>query len=166
MLRVPGFLNRKHGDPHQVRIVSSPGWRYSRAEILAAFPPVERSQQTKAKARPMVLAHTAKRDETIVKIGVSAMPCSASMPASVTSGLRWAWQSRRTMARPAERCGTSGQLTAKDKYNPDDQDRVWRSFKGSGVGIGTLFHYARHGGWEDSTKKLYEEWCRRQATER
>jgi len=36
VLRVPGFLNRKHGDPHQVRIVSSPGWRYSRAEILAA----------------------------------------------------------------------------------------------------------------------------------
>ena len=51
MLRVPGFLNRKHGDPHQVRIVSSSGWRYSRAEILAAFPPVERSQQTKAKAK-------------------------------------------------------------------------------------------------------------------
>jgi hypothetical protein len=25
VLRVPGFLNRKHGDPHQVRIVSSPG---------------------------------------------------------------------------------------------------------------------------------------------
>ena len=37
VLRVPGFLNRKHGDPHQVRIVSSPGWRYSRAEILAAL---------------------------------------------------------------------------------------------------------------------------------
>src|ERR1700722_3767061 len=50
VLRVPGFLNRKHGDPHQVRVVSSPGWRYSRAEILAAFPPVERSQPTKAKA--------------------------------------------------------------------------------------------------------------------
>ena len=42
VLRVPGFLNRKHGDPHQVRVVSSPGWRYSRAEILAAFPPIER----------------------------------------------------------------------------------------------------------------------------
>jgi Primase C terminal 2 (PriCT-2) len=37
--------------------------------------------------------------------------------------------------------------TAKDKHDPDDQERVWRSFKGSGVTIGTLFHYARHGGW-------------------
>ena len=54
-------------------------------------------------------------------------------------------------------------LTAKDKHSPDDQDRVWRSFKGSGISIGTLFHYAKHGGWEDSTKGLYEEWCRRQA---
>jgi len=45
VLRVPGFLNRKHGDAHQVRIASSPGWRYSRAEILAAFPPVERKER-------------------------------------------------------------------------------------------------------------------------
>jgi hypothetical protein len=49
VLRVPGFLNRKHGDPHQVGVVSSPGWRYSRAEILTAFPPVQRPQQAKAR---------------------------------------------------------------------------------------------------------------------
>ena len=40
---------------------------------------------------------------------------------------------------------------------------MWKSFRGSGVGIGTLFHYAKHGGWEDGSKKLYEEWCRKQA---
>jgi hypothetical protein len=54
-------------------------------------------------------------------------------------------------------------ITAKDKHNSVDQDRAWDSFKGSGISIGTLFHYAKHGGWEDSTKGLYEEWCRRQA---
>ena len=54
-------------------------------------------------------------------------------------------------------------LTAKDKYDERDQDRTWRSLKGSGVGIGTLFHYAKHGGWEDGTEKLYEEWCQKQA---
>ena len=52
--------------------------------------------------------------------------------------------------------------TVKDKHDPADQDRVWDSFKGSGVGIGTLFHYAKHGGWEDQTKRLYEGWCRKQ----
>ena len=51
--------------------------------------------------------------------------------------------------------------TAPDKHDPADQDRVWDSFKGSGVGIGTLFHYAKHGGWEDRTEKLYEEWCQK-----
>ena len=50
VLRVPGFLNRKHGDPHQVRVLSSPGWRYSRAEILAAFPPVERKERKPSRA--------------------------------------------------------------------------------------------------------------------
>ena len=55
--------------------------------------------------------------------------------------------------------------TAPDKYSPDDQDRVWKSFGGSGIGIGSLFHYAKHGGWEDSTERLYEEWCRKHAVE-
>ena len=54
-------------------------------------------------------------------------------------------------------------LTAKDKHNPADQDRVWQSFKGSGIGIGTLFHYAKHGGWEDHSKKLYEGWRQKHA---
>lgn len=52
--------------------------------------------------------------------------------------------------------------TVKDKHDPADQDRVWGSFKGSGISIGTLFHYAKHGGWEDQTKRLYEGWCRKQ----
>ena len=48
VLRVPGFLHRKDKNkPHLVRIVSSPGWRYPRQQIIEAFPPVERSQQTK-----------------------------------------------------------------------------------------------------------------------
>jgi hypothetical protein len=34
------------------------------------------------------------------------------------------------------------------KYDPKDQERTWKSFgKRSGVTIGTLFHYARRGGW-------------------
>src|SRR5262249_19342895 len=52
-------------------------------------------------------------------------------------------------------------LTAKDKYDERDQDKTWGSFKGSGICIGTLFHYAKHGGWQDATQKLYEEWCRK-----
>ena len=42
VLRVPGFLHRKDKNrPHLVRVVSSPGWRYPRQQIVEAFPPVE-----------------------------------------------------------------------------------------------------------------------------
>jgi RepB DNA-primase from phage plasmid len=39
VLRVPGFLHRK-STPHLVQIVSAPGHRYSREQILRAFPPI------------------------------------------------------------------------------------------------------------------------------
>ena len=46
VLRVPGFLHRKDKNrPHLVRVVSSPGWRYPRQQIVDAFPPVESARQ-------------------------------------------------------------------------------------------------------------------------
>ena len=46
VLRVPGFLHRKTETPHLVHIVEATGRRYSRAQIIAAFPPVVRKQKT------------------------------------------------------------------------------------------------------------------------
>src|SRR5215831_8230963 len=46
VLRLPGFLHRK--DPtraHMVRIVESGGRRYTREEIIRAFPPIEREKR-------------------------------------------------------------------------------------------------------------------------
>ena len=161
VLRVPGFLNRKHGDPHQVRIVSSPGWRYSRAEILAAFPPVER--RSRSKPRPMAPRHTAIQDAMMARISAFVMHCSASMPLNDTSGLRSAWRSRHTTARPADRCGMSGQPQPRTSTAPMIRIRCGGPSGAAASAIGTLFHYAKHGGWEDGTEKLYEEWCRKQA---
>ena len=46
VLRLPGFVNRQHGVPHHVvRIVAATGRRYTRAEIIAAFPPILRAQK-------------------------------------------------------------------------------------------------------------------------
>jgi len=42
VLRVPGFLNRKHSEPFLVRIVNLTGKRYSRRQIVEAFPGVPR----------------------------------------------------------------------------------------------------------------------------
>ena len=161
VLRVPGFLNRKHGDPHQVRVVSSSGWRYSRAEILAAFPPVERSQQTKAKTKTNgATPHSEPgRDD-----GEDQRIRDALFSIDATERIVWytigmALQAHYGQAGRA--LWDEWSATVKDKHDPADQDRVWESFKGSGVTIATLFHYAKHGGWEDGTEKLYEEWCRK-----
>jgi hypothetical protein len=157
VLRVPGFLNRKHGDPHQVRIVSSPGWRYSRAEILAAFPPVEHKER---KAPQLSVVPQAPRNDDEEDRRV----CDALFSIDATDRHVWLTMGMAIEAHYGE-AGRSlwdeWSLTAKDKYNERDQDRTWRSFKGSGISIGTLFHYAKHGGWEDGTQRLYEEWCRK-----
>jgi RepB DNA-primase from phage plasmid len=55
VLRVPGFLHRKDkNNPHLVRVVAFPGWRYPRRQIVEALPPV-----TKAKVLPLA-PHTAR----------------------------------------------------------------------------------------------------------
>ena len=51
VLRVPGFLHRK-ADPFMVRIVEATGHRYSRADIIAAFPRVEREQKQYKEWKP------------------------------------------------------------------------------------------------------------------
>ena len=160
VLRVPGFLHRKDKDkPHLVRIVSSPGWRYPRQQIIEAFPPVERSQQTKAKTNGAAPHSDPGRDD-----GEDQRIRDALFSIDATERHVWL-----TMGMAIEaHYGDAGRslwdewsLTAKDKYNARDQDRTWKSFKCSGISIGTLFHYAKHGGWEDGTQRLYEEWCRK-----
>jgi putative DNA primase/helicase len=32
---------------------------------------------------------------------------------------------------------------SSEKFDQHTQDRIWRSFRGEGVGIGTIFHYSR-----------------------
>ena len=134
VLLVPGFLNRKHAIPHQVRIVSSPGWRYSRAEILAAFPPVERRER-KAPQLSVVPQTPRSEEEGDRRVRDALFNIDASE--------RHVWL---TMGMAIEaHYGDAGRslwdewsLTAKDKYDERDQDRTWRSFKGSGVTIATL----------------------------
>ena len=49
VLRLPGFLHHKTDTPHLVHIVEASGRRNSRADIIAAFPTVERVKKTHAK---------------------------------------------------------------------------------------------------------------------
>ena len=59
VLRLPGFLHRKSKTPHLVHIIEASGRRYSRAEIIAAFPPVERAK----KARRSIANWTPRDDD-------------------------------------------------------------------------------------------------------
>ena len=166
VLRVPGFLHRKDKNrPHLVRVVSSPGWRYPRQQIVDAFPPVESARQqakkTEGDRQPPLYGEAFEKDD-----GEGRRIRDALFSIDATERHVWL-----TIGMAIEaHYGDAGRslwdewsATAPDKYGPDDQDRVWKSFGGSGIGIGSLFHYAKHGGWEDSTERFYEEWRRKHA---
>jgi hypothetical protein len=139
VLRVPGFLHRKTSTPHLVRIASVKTRRYTRAEILAAFPPVlRRAEKPKRDFIP--------RDNDEQRI--------ADALNRINADDRDVWL-EMGMALKQE-LGDHGrhlwdQWSSKsDKYDEDDQERVWRSFKSNRIGIGTLFHRAIESGWTDA----------------
>ena len=53
-------------------------------------------------------------------------------------------------ATPASTFGASGRRPAPEKFSEKDAIAKWRSFKRKGIGIGTLFHYAKAYGWTPS----------------
>jgi Protein of unknown function (DUF3987)/Primase C terminal 2 (PriCT-2)/RepB DNA-primase from phage plasmid len=139
VLRFPGFLHRKGKTPHLVRIVEASGRRYSRVEIIAAFPLVKREKK----------AHTERAwtphgdDERRI--------CTALY--SINAEDRNVWLQCGMAIK--DHFGDSGRSLwddwsrQSDKYNDSDQERTWRSFKRNGITIGTLFYYAKQAGWKD-----------------
>ena len=60
VLRVPGFLHRKNENPHLVNLIAESNRRYSRADIIAAFPPIER-QKTQTQRKQSVRSSAGRR---------------------------------------------------------------------------------------------------------
>jgi Primase C terminal 2 (PriCT-2)/Family of unknown function (DUF5906)/RepB DNA-primase from phage plasmid len=145
VLRVPGFLHRK-ATPHMVRITTATGRRYSRAEIVAAFPPIER-QKVHHDVRATSLGDERERIHDALR----------SIPADDRS----MWLDIG-MALKAE-LGEDGRIlwdqwsATSEKYDRDDQDKVWKSFNGHGTNIGTLFHHARAAGWRPQDEQIYDD---------
>jgi hypothetical protein len=137
VLRLPGFLHRK-ADPHMVNIVEATGVIYTRAEILAAFPPVERPQKTTT--QPEWKA----RDDDDERVR-DALQC-------INADDRSLWL-ECGMALKAH-MGDSGRplwdewSRQSPKFGERDQDQTWRSFRRNGIGIGTLYHHAQQAGWQ------------------
>jgi hypothetical protein len=149
VLRVPGFWHRKH-EPHLVHITKPNGSgeevrRYTRAEILAAFPPVE---QPKKKDKPQprdwlnneldeierardALNFIRPDDRKIwLDVGMALNDCFGD-------GARRLWDQ-----------WSAGSI----KYDAHDQEKNWRSFgRRTGITIATLFHYAQQAGWRGNS---------------
>jgi hypothetical protein len=133
VLRLPGFRHMKNPNaPHLVRIVGGDGRRYSGAQILAAFPPV--AKQSVAPPRRW-LPRT--DDDHRVRDALRLIPADD----------RETWW--RVGAALKSHFGDVGRglwdswSASSEKYDPRTQERIWKSFRRSGVTIATIFHLAR-----------------------
>src|SRR5262249_8155750 len=143
VLRVPGFLHRKADKgpvtPFMVRIVSANDKRYTRAELLAAFPPVEREPKREAPR-----SEWRPRDDDDERIR-EALNYIDPDPRDLWRDIGMALK---------DHYGESGRSLwdqwsrRSKKFNERDQNKAWRSFKREGITVGTLFHHAQQGGWQ------------------
>lgn len=132
VLRLPGFRHMKNpGKAHIVQLIDGNRLRYSAAEILAAFQPIERPP-----ARPW---HPRDDDDERVRSALMSIPTEAMD--------RWKWV-QIGMGLKAH-FGEGGlelwdAWSRRSKhYDRRGLERAWRSFRRSGVTIATVFHQAR-----------------------
>jgi hypothetical protein len=140
VLRFPGFLHRKSKTPHLVHIIEASGRRYSRAEITAAFPPVERPKNDRAqhRERPLQDGNERRIADALRQINADDrdlwVQCGMAIKDHLGEAGRQLWDDWSRQS---------------DKYSERDQDRTWKSFRRNGISIGTLFYHAQQAGWRD-----------------
>jgi AAA domain-containing protein/primase-like protein/DNA primase RepB-like protein len=137
VLRLPGFLHRKDPmRPHMVHIIEDSGKRYTRDEIMRAFPPVVRE------TKPRREWHAGDNDEERVADALRSIPADD----------RDVWL-QMGMALQDE-FGDRGRslwdhwaASCPQKFEDRDQERTWKSFRRNGISVGTLFYHAQRHGW-------------------
>lgn len=141
-LRVPGYHNRNYADPHVAQIVSVSGRRYTRAEILAAFPPIYK--ETCSASPPPI-------DEAMLPMEAQRAR-SALQYISADDRQEWLEMGmalKQSLGDDAGRPLWDEWSRTSDKFDEHDQGKVWASFKSNGISNGTLFHRAKQAGWKD-----------------
>jgi hypothetical protein len=144
VLRLPGFLHRKNGTPHLVRVIANSGKRYTRAEIIAAFPAPVRKEKPASSSYQW---HPQHDDDEQIRDAIFA----------INADDRLVWRDigmalKDHYSDPGRALWDQWSRTSK-KYDDKEQDKAWRSFRRQGITIATLFHHAKQAGWESKSKK-------------
>lgn len=146
VLRVPGFLNRGKNGPHPVRAVGGNQQRYTRAEILQAFPlvPEDKPKHTNGHTT----WHPQSEEIERTRSALAVIPADArNVWVKIGMGLK-------------DELGESGyplwlewSQTCSEKYDRVDCRNKWESFRGKGTTIASLFGLAIEHGWKEHRPK-------------
>ena len=145
VLRLAGSLHTK-GEPFLVRITAESGKRYTAAEILAAFPPVEAAPVERAER---VGAETTVLSEECARIVEALTPVDAS---EYGTWLQIGMALFHHFGGGADGCQIWDDWSATaPNYDADVIDDKWNTFRAepgqTPVTIGTLYDIARASGW-------------------
>jgi putative DNA primase/helicase len=147
VLRLPGFYHCKpeRGAPSLVRIVEASGHRYTAAEVVAAFQPKPKSKATH-KANEHTEARYGSADERSDAEVCEALSYIPAHDRQVWLDVGMAlhhWSGGSSVGFDTWKNWSEG---AEEKFDEPDQERVWRSFKGKGKTISTVFSLAGENG--------------------
>jgi Primase C terminal 2 (PriCT-2)/Protein of unknown function (DUF3987)/RepB DNA-primase from phage plasmid len=137
VLRLPGFLHRKDPTrPHTVRIIEESNRRYTREQILRAFPPVEREARQHSNDW-----RSGNSDEERIAEALRVIP----------SDDRDTWLQVGMAVKDA--LGDRGRSlwdnwsAGSSKFDQKDQEKTWRSIRRNGITVATVFYLAQQHGW-------------------
>jgi hypothetical protein len=143
VMRLPGFQNRKvnngSAQRFEVRIIEACGQRYTRQQILAAFPPVPHKIKKPAAESRLPQGGEAER----IRVALDHIN-------DVDDRKIW----RDVGMALKQHLGEEGRhlwdewSRRSSKFDPKDQDSTWGSFRRDDINIGTLFHYAKERRWK------------------
>jgi len=152
-MRLPGTINRKpEAGGHLVAVIAdNPELRYSRAELIEAFPPVVKPPpRSSATDTPN---GTRLPDDEWQRIGRAMLSIP---PDSEYSEWLQIGQALHSTGDPRAFDRWDGWSKQADNYpGTDELRRKWSGFNaGGGVTLGTLFHIAKGRGYEGPTIAL------------
>jgi hypothetical protein len=146
VLRVPGFFHQK--DPNKPQLVCTVGGcgkRYTRAEILTAFPPVE--DKPNGKANGSAGRHDGDEDPERIMDALRSIPAhDRDVWVKIGMGLK------DELGEAGYGLWLAWSQSCPDKFNASDCRDKWESFKGKGITIATLFGMARDNGWREEKR--------------